>query len=250
MTGGDGLLRDYSNQARTYDRTRSASPGIVAALRRALDGAPGRRLLDVGGGTGNYAAALRDEGWEVVVVDASAAMLERAAPKGLQTVEADAQDLPFPDGAFDAVMLVSMLHHVDDRARALREARRVVRPGGRVAVLVSTHEDIEDMWLIDWFPSTRRWMEQSHPRRDDILAELPGATFELYAYDDLSDLTNSALAGRPELVLDPELRRQTSYFERLERDHPEELEAGLQRLRTDPPPGKPGTATVMRWTAP
>lgn len=125
-----GLLRDYSNQARTYDETRSASAAVLAVLREALDGSPGRRLLDVGGGTGNYAAALRDEGWDVVVSDRSPGMLARAAAKGLETVEADAQSLPFGDASFDAVMCVCMLHHVDDQARALAEQRRVLRPTG------------------------------------------------------------------------------------------------------------------------
>src|SRR4029077_4224761 len=56
-----GLLPDYSNQARTYDDTRTASASVLAALRDAIGvhpPAPGARLLDVGGGTGNYAAAL------------------------------------------------------------------------------------------------------------------------------------------------------------------------------------------------
>ncbi|MFL5856000.1 MAG: class I SAM-dependent methyltransferase, partial [Solirubrobacteraceae bacterium] len=107
------LLRDYSRQAQTYDETRSASPSVLEPLRSALAGAPGPRLLDVGGGTGNYALALREEGWEPVVCDRSPDMLARAAAKGLDVVEADAQQLPFPDASFDAVICVSMLHHVD-----------------------------------------------------------------------------------------------------------------------------------------
>jgi SAM-dependent methyltransferase len=50
-------------------------------------------------------------------------MLTRAAAKGLETVEADAQRLPFDDESFDAVAMISMLHHVDDREPALAEAR-------------------------------------------------------------------------------------------------------------------------------
>jgi ubiquinone/menaquinone biosynthesis C-methylase UbiE len=76
------LLPDYSRQAVRYDETRSASPSVLRPLREALAGAPGRRLADIGGGTGNYAAALRREGWEPVVVDRSPDMLGRAAPKG------------------------------------------------------------------------------------------------------------------------------------------------------------------------
>jgi SAM-dependent methyltransferase len=250
-----GLLPDYGNQARTYDNTRAASPSVLGPLRNALGDpthpTPGPRLLDVGGGTGNYAAALRDEGWEPVVCDRSPDMLARARAKGLETVEADAEDLPFADASFDAVMCVSMLHHVPDRSRALREQRRVLRPGGRLAVMVYTREDIEHAWYNDYFPSTRAWMDASHPPRSEVLAELPGARHIELVFSDLEDASLAALSSFPEKVLGPAWRSQTSYFERLARDHPDEMAAGLERLRADiaagnPPQGR-GVATVLAW---
>jgi demethylmenaquinone methyltransferase/2-methoxy-6-polyprenyl-1,4-benzoquinol methylase len=251
MVRMSGLLKDYSRQAESYDRTRGASPSVLGPLREALAGAPGRRLLDVGGGTGNYAVALRDEGWEPVVLDPSPAMLARAAGKGLETVEARAQALPVPDAAFDAVTMISMLHHVEDRPGALAEARRVLRPGGRLAVMVYTREDIEDLWFHDFFPSTRAWMDSSHPRLGDLLAHLPGARRIPVVFRDLEDASLAALAAHPERVLDEGWRRQTSYFERLERDHPEELRAGLQRLRAQIDaghgPAARGGASVLAW---
>ncbi|MEA2291243.1 MAG: hypothetical protein QOF17_263 [Solirubrobacteraceae bacterium] len=247
-----GLLGDYSRQAETYDTTRSASPSVLAPLRLALEGAPGRGLLDVGGGTGNYALALRYEGWDPLVLDRSAAMLERARAKGLRTLEADAQSLPLPDGAADAAIAVHMLHHVDDQPRALAELRRVLRPGGRLAIVFYAHEDLESLWLSDYFPSTREWMRRSHPPVADVLAHLPGARRLRVVFEDLQDASLVALAGRPELLLEDRWRRQTSYFERMERDHPDELRAGLDRLRADieaghPPRGR-GEATVLAWT--
>ena len=164
------LLRDYSRQAETYDTTRAASPSVLGPLREALAGAPGRRLADIGGGTGNYARALRDEGWEPVVIDREPAMLAQAAAKGLETLAGDAQALPLPDASVDAAMLVSMLHHVEDPAAALAEARRILRPGGRLALMVFTREDLEDLWLSDYFPSTRAWITASHPPLRELLA--------------------------------------------------------------------------------
>jgi ubiquinone/menaquinone biosynthesis C-methylase UbiE len=55
------LPPDYSRQAERYDETRSASPSVLRPLRQALEGASGRRLADIGGGTGNYALALKLE---------------------------------------------------------------------------------------------------------------------------------------------------------------------------------------------
>ena len=246
-----GLLPDYGNQARRYDETRRATHSVLAPLRAALAGAPGRRLLDVGGGTGNYAAALREEGWQPVVCDRSADMLARAAAKGLETVEADAQALPFEDASFDAVICVSMLHHVDDRPRALAEQRRVLRPGGRGALMVFAREDIEHAWYLDYFPSTRAWMDASHPPLADLSDLLPGAQRIEIVFRELEDGSLAALTAFPDKILDPAWRSQTSYFERLERDHPAELTAGLERLRADieagnPPTGQ-GTATVLAW---
>ena len=245
------LLRDYSRQARTYDETRSASPSVLGPLREALAGAPGRRLADIGGGTGNYARALRDEGWDPVVVDRQPEMLARAAAKGLETVEADAQHLPLADASVDAAMLVSMLHHVENPQAALAEARRILRPGGRLALMVFTREDLEDLWLSDYFPSTRAWMTESHPTLSELLAMLPGARRIEVVFRDLEDASLAALAAYPERLVDPAWHRQTSYFERLKRDHPDELAAGLARLRADlaagVAPRRPGLASVLAW---
>jgi ubiquinone/menaquinone biosynthesis C-methylase UbiE len=245
------LLPDYTNQARTYDETRAASPSVLGPLREALAGAPGRRLVDIGGGTGNYGRALRDEGWDVLVVDREPAMLAQAAAKGLETLQADAQRLPLPDACADAAMLVSMLHHVEDPVAALAEAKRILRPGGRLALMVWTREDVEDMWLTDYFPSTRAWTVESHLPLAEHLAMLPGARPIEIVYHDLEDGSLGALAAHPEKLADPRWHQQTSYFERLQRDHADELEAGLARLRRDieggSVPTRPGRATVLAW---
>jgi demethylmenaquinone methyltransferase/2-methoxy-6-polyprenyl-1,4-benzoquinol methylase len=189
-----------------------------------------------------------------VVVDREPSMLARAAAKGLETVESDAQRLPFADAVFDAVMLVSMLHHVEDPAAALAEARRVLRPGGHLALMVFTREDTEASWLNDYFPSTRAWMLRTHSTRDELLALLPGARRIEVIYRDVVDGSLAALQAYPEKIVDPAWHRQTSYFERLARDHADELQAGLARLRTDLAAGRApreaGLASVYAWVKP
>ena len=245
------LLPDYSRQAQRYDETRSASPSVLGALREALGGAPGRRLADIGGGTGNYALALKAEGWDPVVIDRSVEMLARAAAKGLQTVEADAQRLPFADESFDAATMISMLHHVEDRGVALAEARRILKPRGQLVLKGYTAEDATSLWILDYFPSSRAWMEATHPPRAAFLEELPGARPLPFRFDDLQDASLAAISGDPERVVKAAERGDTSYFERMRRDHSEELEAGLARLRKDIEAGRAprhaGTATVLSW---
>jgi SAM-dependent methyltransferase len=247
-----GLLPDYSRQAERYDETRAASPSVLAPLREALAGAPGRRLVDIGGGTGNYALALAAEGWEPVVVDRCPALRARARAKGLQTVEADAEHLPFEDESFDAATMISMLHHVDDRRAALAEARRILTPRGRLVLKGFTGEDAASLWILDYFPSSRTWMEETHPPRAAFLDELPGARLIDFRFEDMRDGSLAALSADAERVVEAAEAGATSYFERMRRDHPEELGAGLERLREDiaagRAPSRAGTATVLSWT--
>lgn len=102
---------------------------------------PGERVLDVATGTGDLAfleaAAVGPEG-EVTGVDSCAAMLDVARRRQDAAVafeEGDAMDLRFPDGSFDVVTIGFGLRNVADRGQALREFRRVLRPGGRLVVL-------------------------------------------------------------------------------------------------------------------
>ncbi|HIW61872.1 MAG TPA: methyltransferase domain-containing protein [Candidatus Stackebrandtia excrementipullorum] len=226
------LRHDYSRQADRYDVSRGASPSILEPILECVDTAPGRVLLDVGGGTGNYAVALEERGWDVTVVDVSPHMLQRAEAKGLTVLAADACALPHVDGGVDAVTMVSMLHQVEDWQKALHEAARVLRPGGVLAVMVLTSEHLENVtWAFDLFPSMR---EFAHPRRPSIAglrAALPGGRVQPLWFTDLKDASIAALCAQPHAMLDERLRRQTSFFERLERDNPAELAKGLRSLR-------------------
>ncbi len=116
------------------------------ALVRALALADGDRVLDVATGTGDVAAAILDAqpNASVVGLDQSAAMLASARGKlarfaeRLTLVEGDAQALPFADDSFASACIAFGIRNVPDRERALAEMARVVRPGGRVAVLELT----------------------------------------------------------------------------------------------------------------
>ncbi len=99
--------------------------------------APGDRVLDACCGTGDLALAAQAEGGKVTGLDFSGAMLERARRKSsdIEWIRGDLLRLPFQDGAFDAVTVGFGVRNVDDLDRALRELRRVLRSGGRLAIL-------------------------------------------------------------------------------------------------------------------
>jgi len=219
-------------------------------------------LVDVGGGTGNYSAALRELGMRPVVADVDPGMLAVAASKQLPVVRTDAAALPFADRSVDAVLLCSMLHHVPDWAQALAEACRVARPGGRVVLMAFTREHLEVHWIMEYFPETTAHFVDAHQTMDDLTRALPGASATPVRYEDLVDGSMAALCRHPELLLDPDIRRQTSYFDHAETDHPDELAAGVRALDRDLAAGRHpddevaevrdriGDAVVLTWTAP
>lgn len=97
-----------------------------------------RRLLDIAAGTGDLALEIQRQlpDCEVVASDFCADMLEHASRRGVhQTLVADALALPFEDGAFDCATVAFGLRNMADYPAALREMRRIVRPGGHLMIL-------------------------------------------------------------------------------------------------------------------
>ncbi|MEU2022104.1 class I SAM-dependent methyltransferase [Streptomyces sp. NPDC016469] len=140
MTAFDVMERRiWDGQADAYARTAARlCAHTVPALLDAAGAGPGTRLLDVGCGTGNVAAAALARGASVRAVDAEpdkVAATRRAAP-GAEVRSGTLPQLPYADGEFDAVVANFVLNHVGRPLEALVEMRRVVRPGGTIAVTV------------------------------------------------------------------------------------------------------------------
>ncbi len=149
-------------------KTFAAADELELLVRLAAPQA-GWSVLDVATGAGHTALAFAPRVARVVATDIAAPMLEQgrrlAAGRGLSNVtfeQADAEDLPYASGAFDLVTCRIAPHHFAAPERFLAEARRVLRPGGRL--LVQDHvlpEDDEAARAIDGFERVR---DPSHVR--------------------------------------------------------------------------------------
>jgi demethylmenaquinone methyltransferase / 2-methoxy-6-polyprenyl-1,4-benzoquinol methylase len=140
----EGVRAMFDRIAPVYDlMNRVMTAGLDRRWRRATAEAavrPGDRVLDACCGTGDLAVACARVGGRVTGLDFSERMLDRARRKApeLEWVQGDLLELPFADGTFDAATVGFGVRNVEDIGAGLGELRRVLRPGGRLAVLEIT----------------------------------------------------------------------------------------------------------------
>ena len=134
--------------ALTYDRqlARAEEAGLRAMRKRLLAGAAGQ-VLEIGAGTGANLPCYGPDVESLTVTEPLLPMVRRLERRvrdhgaAAKVLRAPAEDLPFDDGAFDVAVSTLVLCGVDDQPRALRELRRVLRPGGRLLFLEHVRSD-------------------------------------------------------------------------------------------------------------
>lgn len=188
----------------------------------------GRRVLEVGCGTGRFLAALagRAKAWGV---DPSPEMLAvargRAHGAGLKL--GTAEELPFKDAWFERAAMWLVVHLVD-RPRALAELRRVLEPGGRLVIATFDPEHFEEFWLNELFPSLERIDRERFPTGEKLEAELVAAGF--------GDVRLTRLSQRASIDREAALERirgkHISTFDLLDEA---EYAAGLERAERELP---------------
>jgi ubiquinone/menaquinone biosynthesis C-methylase UbiE len=152
-------------------------------------------LVDIGAGTGQFAAAFSD--WfdvNVVAVEPSAAMREQIPrTSAIKTLEGDAIALPLADESANAAWLSLVIHHISDLEAAGHEIRRVLRPDAPVLIRQGFPGRLDGVELVRWFPETARAVD-AYPSVTDTCNAFAAAGFHREALEPVRETYSTSLA--------------------------------------------------------
>lgn len=216
-----------ADAAEKYAANRRIHAGVLRGL---LDGArldARSAILEVGCGTGNYVTAMQEiSGCAAWGIDPSADMLAHARQRvtPVQFGEGRAEALSFGDAQFHLVYSVDVIHHVQDRAAAYREAMRVLRPGGWVCTVTDSEEIIRNRApMARYFPEIVDVELARYPSMDALRELMLAAGFVEHRVD---------LVEARSQITDIQGYRDKA-FSSLHLIPPQAFERGLARMEAD-----------------
>lgn len=229
----------YNSIGIDYNQTRVADSFLAERLFSLLTPRKDSNSLDIGCGTGNYTVALASRGYSFYGVDPSEIMLGEAKRKSdsIFWAQAAAEELPFENEFFGAVLASLTIHHWKSLEKAFVEVCRVLETTSKFVIFTAFPEQMEGYWLNYYFPKMLRDSMKVMPGREKVENALNSAGFVIKSVEkyfiqpDLQDLFLYSGKQRPTLYLDARVRKGISSFSAIA--DRTEVEYGLQKLSDD-----------------
>jgi ubiquinone/menaquinone biosynthesis C-methylase UbiE len=231
----------YDQIGRDYNTTRKADSFIAERLIHHFGANfyPTGKLLDLGCGTGNYATKLSTFPLEITGLDPSERMLDEARikTKMINWLVGTAEELPFEDAGFDAVLCMLTIHHWKDLQKGMVNVFRVLKNQGKLLLFTPTQEQMEQYWLNHYFPGMMAKSISEMPSYKTISDVCLDAGFRLietekyFVHEGLEDLFLYSGKNNPFLYFNTQIRNGISSFANSRNS--EQTLHGLKNLYSD-----------------
>jgi SAM-dependent methyltransferase len=220
---------DYSIIFETYDHHRSYAHSEIVQLIRFGEIESNSKILDLGCGTGNLSEQLLEcIPVEIIGIDKSLQMLNKARKKSLQVLCGDAGhvSLPIKDNSFDLVIGAFVIHHIKNRMALIRECFRILNDGALI-ILTSSHRQIENLHpvLNDFFPSLVEIDKRRFPKLTELDNSFQNAGFKRIKHGEL-------IINRIPIDMDYLDKVKSKYVSTFHLLSDDEFKAGVEKLET------------------
>ncbi len=227
----------YDTIGINYNQTRKADRYITARLLHYLRPESGGLYLDIGCGTGNYTSALHQKEYQLIGIDPSKEMLDKARKKNnsIDWRTGQAEKTGLQPETIDGILATLTLHHWKSLEQGFKELYRVLKPHGKIVIFTSTPKQMKNYWLNHYFPKMLNDSMQQMPSYEDVSSIMKNAGFKIvntekyFVKPNLEDLFLQSGKYNPELYFKPEVRNGISSFAALANKN--EVDTGLKKLR-------------------